>query len=1066
MSHPRHRQWAHLAARGWMLGVIIVWTVWLVGSSHRAVAQSSQPGTGGEYFVRLAGHVHRLARPQDDLGEAPASLRMTGLELTLGRTAAQTQALKTLIADQQNPRSPQFHHWLTSAEFGARFGASDATIAAVSRWLESQGLKIGTIPAGRDYLPFSGTKPAVEAAFRTQIHLFSINGERHYSNIIDPGIPATFGSVISTVRGLNDFYPKPSVKLRAALAATRAARSSQPSFYIPGAVVFGYLIPGFVGPADAANIYDLTPLYANNVTGKGVTVAITAQSDINPSVLSAYWSTLGVNQSQSFTSIPVPPADGGSDPGQTNDGNEDEAYLDTEIIGGLAPGASLLLVRDVDATISAQYIIDEDTQASGGGAAGATSAVGIMNMSFSQCEADEGAANTAINDMFMKAATEGITVTVSSGDAGANQVSVASTPGCMSPYDEGYQGDVASAGLAANALASTPYTLAVGGTDFDPNLEGRYWNDSNTGAGSYSASAHVPEMAWSDSCGNAEWSVYFTGSADTLAFCNEASFFDPPYGEDIANPFIEILGGGGGISSCTSLTNTGACAGGYPQPAWQQNVLGISSFGGRALPDVSAIAARWLFCSYEDTDCTSTDFYAAWGTSTAAPTVAAIIALVDQTQQAGAAYADGRQGQMNPILYQIAGAEYGSAANLTACNASQGPIANTACVFYDVTLGSNAQPCAVATFTDTGSAPASSCDTGGNGSYATGLMTASSADNPGSYPAGQGYDLASGLGSIDAANLAAALTALGAPTGLRAAAHGASVQLTWTADASATSFNVYQGTASGQEAATPVATGVSGSSSTISGLQNAQTYFFEVAAVTEYGVSATSNEVSAMTVPAAPQGVTVTSHNAAGSLTVSWMGSSGAQSYSLFQGTSSGGEGNTAAQSGISGTTASISGLTAGQQYFFTVTAVDSGGPSSPSAEASGTVIPAVPTGLSATAGNGTVNLTWSAVTGATGYNIYEGTASGGAGGSPIQSSTSAASAISGLSDGATYYFTVAAVDAGGVSAQSAEVSATPTSPGGGGSTDGWTVLALGALGSLCALRRASQCRSGSEIAA
>lgn len=953
-STTRHRAWRRATARGSLLAALLACAAGLAG-----------PGAA---LVRLPGHVSALARPEYDLGEAAASLRMSGLQLVLAKTPAQEAALKRLIADQQDPRSPLYHHWLTPAEFGARFGASDATIAALSGWLESEGLKVGAVPAGRDYLPFTGTKAQVEAALHTQIHAFNIKGVRHYSNVTDPSIPASFKGVIAVIGGLNDFHPTRGVRTRRTTPPTGSTAAPQPQVYEGAIGAYDYPTPGFVGPGDAANLYDLPPLYANGITGKGVTVAIVAESDVSAAQLSAYWSAFGVNQGQSFKSIPVPAAVGGNDPGETKDGNEDEAYLDTEIIGGLAPGASLLLVRDKNAGIATQYIIDQDFPASGGSPAGATSGVGIINLSFGACEAVEGAANTAINSTFQKAVTEGITITASAGDTGADQIAPTATTGCMSSADQGKQGDVASAGLAVSAFAATPYVLAVGGTDFDPNLEGSaggaHWSQTNTPPTLYSTATHVPEMVWNTSCGNEEWSQYFA-MASTLAFCNQANLTAPGFGTN-ANPYIEVLGAGGGISSCTSL-NAGACAGGYAQPAWQQNVLGISSFGGRAVPDVSAIATRWIICSYGDNPCTveptppgGRDFF---GTSAAAPVVAAIMALVDQSQQKpAAAYADGRQGLINPLLYQFAAAEYASAANLAACNASQGAITSRACVFYDITLGSNAQPCSVAGFTDTGSAPASVCDNGGNAGFTTGLMTASSASGPGSYPAGQGFDLASGLGTIDAANLVAAMSALAAPTGLTATAGASGITLQWNADPSATSFDVYQGTASGKEAASPVQTGITTDSATIAqaGLTPGQTYFFEIAAVSGYGISPNSAEASAMAVPAAPAG-------------------------------------------------------------------------------------------LSASAGNGTVTLSWSAAAGAASYHVYQGTSAGGEGAAPVTSANGTTATVSGLMNGTAYYFKVAGVDAGGVSAPSSEVSATPSAPhgggGGGGSIDWLTLLGLGAIG-------------------
>ena len=975
MERSRGGAWRLLAACGSVLGVAVTCAaVWLLLPPHHAAGQQRP----SEALARLPNHVSPMAGPEFDRGEAPASLRMSGLELVLAKTPAQERALTELIAAQQDRSSPQYHHWLTPTEFGTRFGASEATIAALSRWLESEGLTVGRVPGGRDYLPFSGTREQVETALYTRIHTFNIRGEQHYSNISDPSVPASFKGVVAAIGGLNDFYPEAGIRTHRIAAARTSAAAPQPDVYEGSVGSNGYATPGFVGPGDAANIYDMAGLHTSGITGRGVTVAIAAQSDISAAQLTAYWTAFGVNQGQPFTSIPVPAADGGIDPGQTSNGSEDEAYLDTEIIGGLAPGASLLLVRDKNAAIAAQYVIDQDFPASGGTPAGATAGVGILNFSFGQCEAALGPANTAINSMFQKAVTEGITITVSSGDAGADQVAGAATAGCMNSSDQAKQGDVASRGLAVNGFASTSYALSVGGTDFDPNLEGSaggaYWNTTNTAPTLFSAATHVPEMVWNTSCGNAEWSQYFM-IASPLALCNQANLNTPSFGT-IVNPFIEVFGGGGGVSSCTTL-NAGACTGGYAQPAWQQNVPGIGSFAGRAVPDVSAIANRWVICSYKENPCTVAPSLPGGvtfsGTSAAAPLVAAIIALVDQAMQTGGS--DGRQGLVNPFLYQLAAREYGSAANLTACNASQGAITSTQCVFYDITLGSNAQPCTVASYSDTGSAPASVCNNGGNAGFTTGLMSASSAASPGSYSAGQGYDLASGLGSIDAANLVNAFTALIAPSGLAATTSGTSVNLKWNPDSTSgsvfNSFNVYQGTSAGGESSTPVQTLIASDFTLVSGLQHGQMYFFRIAAVTAYGLSPYSNEVFA-------------------------------------------------------------------------------------------TIVPTVPTGLAATPGDTSISLSWSAATGATTYNIYQGTSAGGEGPLPVTVGVNTTSTIiTGLTNGTTYYFKVAGVDTGGASALSNEASAAPAAPaksgGGGGSVDWLTLAALGVFATLLRMRRRGQ---------
>lgn len=1016
----------------------------VLSASFLASADAAPNRAVNAELAALPGHIHRFASARFDAGEAPNSLRMHGLEIVFAKTPAQSQALTQLLADQENPKSPLYHHWLTPAQYGARFGASDAQMAAILSWLKSNGFEVGNVPAGRAHLPFSGTKEQAESALHTSIHLFNVNGEQHFANVSEPMVPAALKPFIASIRGLNDFRPKPGVKqfnapprsLLPALVGAPARANASPDTYYSGSNQF----PGYVGPTDFATIYDLLPAYQQGITGAGVTVGIAAQSDISASVLTTFWTAFGVAGShfglpaQQFTSMAVPGSDGGLDPGQSMDGNEDEAYLDTEILGALAPGAKLVLVRDHSATTAAQYIIDQNL-------------AGILNVSFGTCEADEGAGNTAVNSMWQQAVSEGITVTVSSADAG-----VAS---CIAQSDQGNTNDVNSNGFGVNGLASTPYNLAVGGTDFDPTSESTYWNTFNQSGTRENAISHIPEMVWNDSCANPVLAQAY--SSDPLSFCNSANL--PGITPATANPYIEISGAGGGLSSCTTTGNSGNCTGGYPQPSWQQGVAGITNFGTRALPDVSMIATRWLTCSYDTNPCDpsqpptftrSGTILVLDGTSAAAPSVAAILALVDQTQITSA-LPDGRQGLVNTTLYSLAATEYGSAANVTACNASQGAIAVTACIFYDVTAGSDAQPCEVSNYAANSvhSLPASTC--GHNSGQATGIMEISGTQD---YAAGSGFDIATGLGSIDAANLIAAYKGLSAPSGLTASASGQTVTLKWTASASATmGYDIYQGDAPGPVSLTPIQQNVSGTTTTVTGLQLGQSYVFAVAAVTSTGVAAFSGETKVTLVPPVPT-LVGTNPAGAGSLTLFWQPSTGASSYEVFQATTMGAEGAKPVRTGVTGTSTTFSQLTPGQTYFFTVVALDAGGGSSPSAEASGMVVPAAPTGLTATAGNGSVSLAWSASSGAATYNVYEGTSSGAESGQPLKEGiTGTSTTITGLTNGTTYYFTVAAVDTGGTSAASNQASAKPAAPSGGGGGGSMDALALALLAFAAFLR-------------
>jgi subtilase family serine protease len=1002
-------------------------------------------------LVPLSGNVHRFARLQFDAGEAPSTLRPSGLDIVFTKTPEQVQALQQLLAAQQDPKSPQYHKWLTPAQYGQRFGASDATLAAVTNWLKSSGLSVGQLPSGRGHLPFFGSKAQVEGALHTRIHLFEAAGEQHYANVSAPLIPASLVSAITAIRGLNDFHPRPGVhpsKAGPRGMLPRVGRSSAlaaPATYYSGSGQW----PGYVGPTDFAIMYNLQPAYSQGFTGAGVTIAIAAQSDVDPSVLATFWSAFGVSgpsfgvPAQQFISMPVPANAGGSDPGETNDGNEDEAYLDTEILGALAPGAQLILVSDTDASIAAQYAIDKNLAA-------------ILNISFGECESSQASFNAAVESMYQQAVAEGITITVSSDDAGV--------VGCIAPSDLGVTNDVNSNGFAVNGLASTPYNLAVGGTDFsDLTTSGQYWSATNQSGTLATALSHIPEMVWNDSCANPVFASAY-GAADTITFCNTATI------QGQSNPFIDISGGGSGVSSCTTGTTTNGtivdCTGGYAQPSWQQGVLGITSstsLGGRAIPDVSMIATLWLMCSYDTTPCDPTKpptfppdatgtIKVLDGTSAAAPSVAAIVALVDQTQ-ISSSLPDGRQGLLNPTLYSLAATEYGSAATAAACDASQGAITNAACVFYDVTAGSSAQPCKVPGYSTNaaGSLPASTCGT--ESGDKTGIMEINGVQ---SYVAGAGFDIASGLGSINASALVASFVSSPAPSGLSASLSGQTATLTWTADSSAVSYNVYQGTAPGSVSSSAVQADIAGTSTTVSGLQFGQEYVFAIAAVSSSGViTPRSSSVEVTTVPAAPSAVSVAAlGTTAGSLNLGWNASTGATSYSIFEGTTSGGEGTTAVQTGLSGTSTSFMSLTPGKQYFFTVVAVDAGGSSAPSTEASGTTIASPPSGFAASAGNASVSLSWTASAGATSYNVYEGTTSAGESTTPVQSGVSGTSvSIGGLINGKKYYFTLAAVDAGGVSAPSGEASATPAAPKGGGGSMDW--LALAGLAALLGARGA-----------
>jgi fibronectin type 3 domain-containing protein len=263
-----------------------------------------------------------------------------------------------------------------------------------------------------------------------------------------------------------------------------------------------------------------------------------------------------------------------------------------------------------------------------------------------------------------------------------------------------------------------------------------------------------------------------------------------------------------------------------------------------------------------------------------------------------------------------------------------------------------------------------------------------------------------------------------APVNLTATAGNAQVTLTWSASSGATSYNVLRSTASGGPYS-QVATGVTTTTSTDTGLTNGQTYYYVVQAVNSAGPSANSNEASATptcALPAAPAGLSATPGDSQVSL--SWTVVSGATGYNVKRSTN--GSSYVTIAYGWPTTSYTDPGLTNGTTYYYVVSAVSSCGEGANSTQVSATpsavTVPAAPTGLTATAGPGAkkITLSWTGSSGATSYNVKRGTTSGGPY-TTIATTTATGFTNIGLTSGKTYFYVVSAVNSAGTSPNSSQ---------------------------------------------
>jgi hypothetical protein len=634
--------------------------------------------------VSLHGNAHPPTQagldPGQDQGAVEDSQPAGRMLLLLQRSPAQETALNDFLQAAHTPGNPGFHQWLTPEAFGRLYGPADSDLAAVTAWLESHGLAIQKVHAGRLAIEFSGTAGQVSEAFQTKLHRYLDHGEARMASPTDPSVPTALAPVLAGLAPVGGYHPQSQLKVLGQAQFNARTHQATPQWTYPegGGVVF------VMAPGDFATQYDINSVYKSGITGAGESIAIISTSNVDLSLVQAYQTLFGLSPN-----LPVVVVDG-EDPGENGDATE--AYLDVEIAGSVAPGAKVLLYTSAgtaltDGLAMAAYRAVEDDQAA------------VISVSYGECETQLGQSGNAFwNALWQQAAAQGQTVFVSAGDGGS--------AGC----DDFNAQQVAYGGLQVNGIASTPYNVAVGGTDFyysqyagssaSINSQlGFYWSESTTTAPAVSLLQTIPEQPWNDFFG---LNAYDGG--------NPAN-----------QPSQTIVAGGGGASSAALYAN--GSTQGYPKPAWQTGA-GVPADQVRDLPDVSLFAANGYNYSFypicaNPGDCSSANLNGSGvevitgvgGTSVSSPAMAAIQALIDQS-------AGSWQGQADFIYYPLA--------------------ARQSTVFHDVTVGGNQVLCYPST---------ANCATGSAASNSTGFSVESG------YSAGAGYDLATGLGSVDVANL-------------------------------------------------------------------------------------------------------------------------------------------------------------------------------------------------------------------------------------------------------------------------------------------------------------------------
>ncbi|MDR3388561.1 MAG: protease pro-enzyme activation domain-containing protein [Rudaea sp.] len=658
--------------------------------------------------------MHTGVRPEatkaNDLGAVADEFPLEHMLLLLHRPVASESALDALMAGQTDPKSPYYHHWLTAKQVG-QYGPAQSDIDTIVSWLASNGFSVNKAHADGMMIDFSGTAGQVKAAFRTEVHHLNVAGVAHIANMNVPQIPTALVPAVNGVVSLHDFMPRStSMGTPNAVDLVTGSHSNtgnQPDQVCPTGDT--YCSGLLVGAQDLATIYDLSALFAANISGAGQTIAVFSdQFPPSSKDYTAFRARNGLAASNLPFLTPDCTVPTTVDPALTT-----AAISEAEFAGAAAPGAVVEIVScgntatTFGGLIAMQNLnsMDDPTM--------------LWSFNFADCEASDGASgNAAFASTYQTAAARGVSVFAATGDLGA--------AACDFFYP-------AKNGIAVSETASTPYNVAVGGTDLGSGT----WIAGN-------ATSYINEIPWND---------------DSTS---------------------SIVAGGGGPSGCASGAPSpstpdvvsGTCAG-YPKPSWQAGLIGNPGDGVRDIPDVALFAgdgtryhgyaAECTFDSAHD-GCSTTGanptVFEIGGTEIATAVMAGIQALVNQ-------YTGSAQGNPNPTYYALAAAAYGTSGN-PSCDSTLGSGVSSSCVFYDITQGDIVVGC-----------------TGSNNCYVAsgtvGKLSTSNSSYVPAYAATTGWDFATGIGSVNGYNLALAWPSAysigGSVSGL--AASGLVLGLTW-----------------------------------------------------------------------------------------------------------------------------------------------------------------------------------------------------------------------------------------------------------------------------------------------
>ncbi|HEY2149026.1 MAG TPA: S53 family peptidase, partial [Pirellulales bacterium] len=504
----------------------------------------ARPAAAGDRLAILQdNHPDEAAEIVGETAASPSQPLAMHLTMALRNRAELTR----LLADQQDPASPEYHRWLTPAEFTKRFGPSDADLARVTQWLKKKGFSVKSADPSTREVSFTGTVSHAQSVFAVKIGA-TADG-RLYSNTDDPAVPADLAPLIESIHGLDNLLHSKPLAHR---VPRRDLSAGSPASVVNSAG------PAF-GPPDIYTFYNETPLLHQNIDGRNTgCIAVIEDSNIDAPAADAFNTQFGL-PALSPANFKVVFADG-TDPGQNAD--ETETMLDVNYSHAVAPGSSIRLYLGDQKNTRSEAILDAIKAA----VTEKNSPCTAISISFSFCGGSKGFYKTQ-NALFAQASAQGQAVFVATGDTGAAGLKLNKKTGSCAT----------GSARSLNELAASPNVTAIGGTEFAPD----YVDGANVG--------FVSETAWNDgggADGGGQSKVFKKPAFQKGLIINDKKRDVPDisFGASPASPGFFYGGrnsGGPAVVCCIGGTSIGA-------PAWAAISQLISQRNGSPIGNLNA----------------------------------------------------------------------------------------------------------------------------------------------------------------------------------------------------------------------------------------------------------------------------------------------------------------------------------------------------------------------------------------------------------------------------------------------------------------------------------------------